>query len=70
MCDPPKALWQIPLVAKGEATCKSSWILINYAIFTGGESVWISSELHIANLYQPSRHLLIYIWPFTRPLSC
>jgi hypothetical protein len=70
MCDPPKALWQISLVAKGEATCKSPWILINYAIFTGGESVWMSSELPITNLYQLSQRLLIYIWPFTRPLCC
>jgi hypothetical protein len=70
MCDPPKALWQISLVAKGEATCKSSWILIDYAIFTGGACVWMSSELPITNLYQLSRHLLIYTWPFIRPPSC
>ena len=36
MCDPPKALWQTHLVTEGTATCKDVWILIDYAIFTGG----------------------------------
>lgn len=35
MCDPPRALWQTSLMAQG-ATCRDTWILINYAIFTGG----------------------------------
>lgn len=36
MCDPPKALWHTHLVMEGAATCKDTWILIDYAIFTGG----------------------------------
>ncbi|KAJ5770120.1 uncharacterized protein N7511_002171 [Penicillium nucicola] len=47
MCDPPRALWQVSLVAKGEATCKSSWILINYAIFTGALSAFVDLYLAI-----------------------
>ncbi|GKZ26512.1 hypothetical protein AbraIFM66951_002593 [Aspergillus brasiliensis] len=36
MCDPPEALWKSHLVTEGKATCKDVWILIDYAIFTGG----------------------------------
>lgn len=36
MCNPPKALWEIHLILEGEAKCMNVWILINYAIFTGG----------------------------------
>lgn len=36
MCDPPQALWDTSLVMQG-ATCRDVWILIDYAIFTGGE---------------------------------
>jgi hypothetical protein len=36
MCDPPRALWETSLVVAGQATCRDVWILINYAIFTGG----------------------------------
>ncbi|RAH84306.1 hypothetical protein BO86DRAFT_442622 [Aspergillus japonicus CBS 114.51] len=39
MCDPPRALWQTSLVAEGKATCKNVWMLIDYAIFTGG---WVA----------------------------
>lgn len=35
MCDPPQALWQIHLIKEG-AKCKDVWMLIDYAIFTGG----------------------------------
>lgn len=34
MCDPPEAMWNVSIT---NATCRDSWILINYAIFTGGE---------------------------------
>lgn len=37
MCDPPQALWDTSLVMQG-ATCRDVWILIDYAIFTGGKS--------------------------------
>lgn len=37
MCDPPQALWDTSLVMQG-ATCRDVWILIYYAIFTGGKS--------------------------------
>jgi hypothetical protein len=69
MCNPPKALWKTSLVAKGEATCKSPWILINYAIFTGGETFPMSPGLPRTDLNQLSRHLLIYIWLSTPPPS-
>lgn len=36
-CDPPRALWTPELVQTGQATCKSTWMLIDYAIFTGGK---------------------------------
>lgn len=39
MCDPPEALWHVHLLAEG-ATCKSVWMLIDYAIFTGCE--WLT----------------------------
>lgn len=42
MCDPPEALWRVSLAAKG-ATCKSTDILIGYAIFTGGRSMSVST---------------------------
>ncbi|OJI87158.1 hypothetical protein ASPTUDRAFT_40295, partial [Aspergillus tubingensis CBS 134.48] len=35
MCDPARALWDTSLLSKG-AHCRSSWILVDYAIFTGG----------------------------------
>jgi hypothetical protein len=53
MCDPPKALWKISLVAKGEATCKNPWILINYAVFTGGNYFSISPGSLILNWNSP-----------------
>ncbi|GLA68567.1 hypothetical protein AtubIFM55763_005308 [Aspergillus tubingensis] len=34
MCDPARALWDTSLLSKG-AHCRSSWILVDYAIFTG-----------------------------------
>lgn len=37
MCDPPEALWHIHLVATEGATCRNVWMLVNYAIFTGGK---------------------------------
>jgi hypothetical protein len=42
MCDPPHALWETSLVIAGKATCRDVWILIDYAIFTGGE--WAPSS--------------------------
>jgi hypothetical protein len=33
-CDPPQAMWNVTMV---NATCRNPWILIDYAIFTGGE---------------------------------
>lgn len=36
-CNPPRALWTPELVQTGQATCKSVWMLIDYAIFTGGK---------------------------------
>ncbi|KAJ5295815.1 hypothetical protein PENANT_c001G05068 [Penicillium antarcticum] len=47
MCDPPRALWQTSLITKGEATCKSTWILINYALFTGALSAFVDLYLAI-----------------------
>ncbi|KAK1148129.1 hypothetical protein N8T08_010768 [Aspergillus melleus] len=39
MCDPPEGLWKMHLVMEGKATCRDTWILINYAIFTGALSL-------------------------------
>ncbi|RDW63230.1 uncharacterized protein DSM5745_10341 [Aspergillus mulundensis] len=45
MCDPPEALWKIELMAAG-ATCRSTSILVGYAIFTGGVSGF--ADLYLA----------------------
>ncbi|ODM17646.1 hypothetical protein SI65_07321 [Aspergillus cristatus] len=47
MCDPPKALWDTSLVMQG-ATCRDIWILIDYAIFTGGKSFSAFTDLYLA----------------------
>lgn len=47
MCDPAEALWTPKLVAAG-AKCKSTTMLIDYAIFTGGRS-------HALQTYAPLR---------------
>ncbi|KAL4802513.1 hypothetical protein BDV18DRAFT_166858 [Aspergillus unguis] len=46
MCDPPRALWKTSLILEGKATCRDTWILINYAIFTGAYSAFI--DLYLA----------------------
>ncbi|CAG8075279.1 unnamed protein product [Penicillium nalgiovense] len=46
MCDPAEALWKPRLVAAG-AKCKSTTILINYAIFTGAMSAVVDLSLAI-----------------------
>lgn len=38
MCDPPKALWHTEMLSQG-ATCKPQEILVDYALFTGGELI-------------------------------
>ncbi|KAI9926251.1 hypothetical protein ASPWEDRAFT_115636 [Aspergillus wentii DTO 134E9] len=45
MCNPPKALWQTHLMMEG-ATCKSTTMLIDYAIFTGALSAVV--DLYLA----------------------
>ncbi|EAU36889.1 predicted protein [Aspergillus terreus NIH2624] len=47
MCDPPEGLWKTSMVAKGEATCRDVWILIDYAIFTGAISAFVDLCLAI-----------------------
>ncbi|KAJ5593874.1 uncharacterized protein N7459_000082 [Penicillium hispanicum] len=47
MCDPPKALWLVHLAMEGKATCKSSWILVDYAMFTGALSAFVDLYLAI-----------------------
>lgn len=39
MCDPPKALWLVHLQKEG-AHCRDTWILVNYAMFTGGMYIY------------------------------
>ncbi|KAJ5414298.1 hypothetical protein N7509_000925 [Penicillium cosmopolitanum] len=46
MCNPPRALWTPELVQTGQATCKSVWMLIDYAIFTGAVSATV--DLYLA----------------------
>lgn len=41
MCDPPEALWHVHLVQTEGATCKNVWMLVDYAIFTGGKSPFL-----------------------------
>ena len=36
MCDPPRALWEISMVMEKEATCRSIYVLIDFATFNGG----------------------------------
>jgi hypothetical protein len=33
-CSPPKAMWEITITG---ATCRNPWILIDFAVFTGGK---------------------------------
>ncbi|KAJ5133750.1 hypothetical protein N7526_005115 [Penicillium atrosanguineum] len=46
MCDPPEALWHVHLVTEDGATCKSVWMLVDYAIFTGALSAFV--DLYLA----------------------
>ncbi|KAJ5411069.1 uncharacterized protein N7487_005428, partial [Penicillium crustosum] len=46
MCDPPQALWKIHLISEG-ATCRSTTILVGYAIFTGVLSAIVDLYLAI-----------------------
>ncbi|KAJ5163999.1 uncharacterized protein N7500_005829 [Penicillium coprophilum] len=46
MCDPPRALWKIHLISEG-ATCRSTTILVGYAIFTGVLSAVVDLYLAI-----------------------
>jgi NAD/NADP transhydrogenase beta subunit len=61
MCDPPEALWHVHLVMSGEATCKNVWILIDYAIFTGGMSPWPLYTFFKAD-YDSQRYLPLSIF--------
>ncbi|KAJ5626328.1 hypothetical protein N7510_002637 [Penicillium lagena] len=48
MCDPPKALWEVHLLApEYGATCKSVWMLVDYAIFTGSLSAFVDLWLAV-----------------------
>ncbi|CDM34355.1 unnamed protein product [Penicillium roqueforti FM164] len=45
MCDPPRALWKVHLMSEG-AKCRSTKILVGYAIFTGVLSAGV--DLYLA----------------------
>ncbi|OOF97175.1 hypothetical protein ASPCADRAFT_514189 [Aspergillus carbonarius ITEM 5010] len=45
MCNPPRALWDTSLLSRG-ANCRNSWILVDYAIFTGAVSAF--TDLYLA----------------------
>lgn len=65
MCDPPEALWHVHLIAQG-AKCKDVWMLIDYAIFTGGALSFVFCRManpnSISQLCQPlSIFLLLFI---------
>lgn len=63
LCDPPKAVWQVHLVTEGAATCKSTWTLVDYTIFTGGE--FLARVIHGATSNLPikqSLRSLTYTW--------
>lgn len=53
-CNPPKALWEVHLLAEG-ASCRDPWIMVNYCIFTGGRLIGISAEPRILTLFSPIR---------------
>lgn len=36
-CDPPQGLWKFTMIAKGEAKCRSPWVLVDFATFNGGK---------------------------------
>lgn len=70
MCDPPQALWKIHLISEG-ATCRSTTILVGYAIFTGGMLVgWMPLENELLNLSQFCLRWSIYILRFIRLWYC
>lgn len=70
MCDPPQALWKAHLMSKG-ATCRSTTILVGYAIFTGGMLVgWLSFTNEQLNLSQFCLRWSIYILRFIRLWYC
>ncbi|GLA47618.1 hypothetical protein AnigIFM63604_002297 [Aspergillus niger] len=58
MCDPPEALWKTHLVTEGKATCKDVWILIEYAIFTGANSLALSAFVDLTLAVYPSTVLM------------
>ena len=55
MCSPPRALWEVPLLTpQYGATCKSVWILVDYAIFTGCALTLLFFVCSIPKLIRPS----------------
>lgn len=70
MCDPPKALWLVQLQQQG-AKCRDSWILVDYAMFTGGMFNVSCLAISMKLIWQLSLLSSIYILPSTlRPSSC
>lgn len=61
MCDPPRALWETSLVLQGAAECRSTWILVDYAIFTGGKLDGLCYASMILIFRQRSLHSQICI---------
>lgn len=68
MCDPPEALWLVHLQKAG-AKCRDTWILVNYAMFTGGMSmhpvVWKTAIELIMTALSAFVDLYLAIYPST-----
>lgn len=71
MCDPPPALWKISMVMEKKATCRSIWILIDYATFNGGRSLfsmyslYASTDKRVLKAIQHSPPSWTSTWPST-----
>ncbi|KAJ5587181.1 uncharacterized protein N7459_002946 [Penicillium hispanicum] len=46
-CSPPQALWKPTMVANGTGTCRSVWVLIDFATFNGAFSAFVDLYLAI-----------------------
>jgi hypothetical protein len=67
MCDPPKAMWRVHLMAMG-ATCRPIQVLVGYAIFTGGTSTTCDATIQLTG--QPSPRSPICTSRSTRRSYC
>lgn len=67
MCDPPPALWKVSMVMEKKATCRDTWVLIDYATFNGGKSPFsnTSTDKGVLKTIQHSPPSWTSTWPST-----